>query len=229
MSTDSIIQNYGGRVQNDLNRILNHIEEGDPSDLLSYPETLYVDLDGLTTHLTKQNDFNILSINIQSINAKYNELTLLLNDFITKGIKLGAICIQETWLDDNTNDNLFQIEGFKFISQGKAFSRNGGLAIYLDEQFEYKNIKLGVECTDWEYHCIEIFGGDICNEITICNVYRPPRHNNCNRVLSSFKQEFTKLVGDLSKNKNVCALAGDLNIDLLKINERSIICDFFLI
>ena len=129
MSSDNILNMYGGRVHNDLNRVLDHVDENEPNDLLLYPETKYVDSDGLKAFLSCHNNFNVFSINIQSINAKFNELSLLLHDLSCSNIFLSAICIQETWLNDVHSDDekrLFSINGYKFISQGHQCSRYGG-------------------------------------------------------------------------------------------------------
>ena len=230
MSTDNILDRYGGRVRNDLNTVLNHISDDDPQDLISHPLTKYVHLDGLKAYLATYNDFIILTINIQCINAKYNELMLMLNGFLAEGLKIGAICVQETWQDEpKTNDDLnqFHINGYALLTQGRTCSRHGGLSIYLNDQYEYKLMNYDINCTKWEFQCVEIFGGNIKNKITICNIYRPPIHNNNNRVISTFLEEYSKLIRILSKVKHVCAVAGDLNLNLLKINERPLISNYF--
>ena len=100
---------YGGRILNDLNEVLGHIGEDDPSDVLAYPTTNYVDIDGLKAYLYSCTDLLVLSINIQCINAKYNELVALLNDICSNNNNLSAICIQETWLGDNDDASPFEI------------------------------------------------------------------------------------------------------------------------
>ena len=44
----------------------------------------------------KQDEFCILSLNIHSLNAKFDELVILLHNLTN--CKFSAICIQETWL-----------------------------------------------------------------------------------------------------------------------------------
>ena len=58
------------------------------------------------------------------------------------------------------------------------------------------------------------------------NVYRPPK-TGVNRVITAFKAEFEKLVTLLSKCPPPCAVTGDFNLNLLKLNERPVISDFF--
>ena len=85
----------------------------------------------------------------------------------------------------------FLINSYKFITQGKQCSKHGGLAIYLNEMYEHNKINYEITCNHWEYQCIEVFGGDISNNIIICNVYRPPRLNNNDRAIKPFLNEFS--------------------------------------
>ena len=57
-------------------------------------------------------------------------------------------------------------------------------------------------------------------------MYRPPRLNNSDRAIRPFLHEFGKLMNNLSKVSHASAVAGDFNIDLLKVNERSSYSDF---
>ena len=218
---------YGGRIKNDLNMVLNHIGEDDPIDLISYPESKYVDIDGLKYYLTSNNDFTILSINIQSINAKYNELLILMNELTSAGHTLDALYIQETWLSDNDDTSPFRINNFNLIPQGKQVTAHGGLAIYLHEKYKHIPVNLNLAFTSWEYQCIEVFGGDLKNKITICNIYRPSKESDCNRIYKIFLKEFTEIMVQLSQIKHDCAVLGDFNIDLLKINKNKTFSDFF--
>ncbi len=53
---------------------------------------------------------SILSCNIQSINAKINELKIFIDELREKGLEFQVICVQETCLkdeDDNDNEHIF--------------------------------------------------------------------------------------------------------------------------
>ena len=59
------------------------------------------------------------------------------------------------------------------------------------------------------------------NKITIGNIYRPPRFNNNNVAIQNFITEFRPIIEKLSKEKSNCFLAGDFNINLLKVSLRN--------
>ena len=47
----------------------------------------------------------------------------------------SAFCLQETWLDEESDTSLFQIDGYTLICQGKICSSQAGLAIYLSNKY----------------------------------------------------------------------------------------------
>ncbi len=59
----------------------------------------------------------------------------------------------------------------------------------------------------------------------IGNIYRPPKENL--EFYNQFINEFAPILLNLEKNNKDLILAGDFNIDLLKINEYNIISEYF--
>ena len=51
--------------------------------------------------ISKSNSFTMLSLNAQSLHAKFDKLILLLEVLRAKNVEFSTICIQETWLDNN--------------------------------------------------------------------------------------------------------------------------------
>ena len=113
-----------GIRNNDLNNIL-HINEFDSVELQTTRRSSYYDLDNfdkLTSSTHKC--FSILSTNIQSINAKCNELEAFVEDLGKHNFKFSVICLQETWLSDNDDLCLFSLPGYDCLSQGRHCSGN---------------------------------------------------------------------------------------------------------
>ena len=68
----------------------------------------------------------------------------------------SAICVQESWLAEDDDTSLIQLEGYECIPQGKLSSSKGGPIIYLLETFKHK-LKLKLNTfTTWEGQVIEI-------------------------------------------------------------------------
>jgi hypothetical protein len=58
---------------------------------------------------SKQNVFTVISLNIQSLNAKLDQLRLYVEMFKINACNVSAICLQETWLDDTSDLSYFEI------------------------------------------------------------------------------------------------------------------------
>ena len=98
--------------------------------------------------------FSILSLNIQSLNAKFDQLHIFVRR--QSNHEFRAICLQESWLLNVEDISLYQLEGYTLILQGKTCSQHGGVVIYLNNKYNYKNITLGEESQIWEKQFLEI-------------------------------------------------------------------------
>ena len=94
-------------------------------------------------------DFTILSLNCQSLPAKIDNLTVLLETIATD-FKVNAICLQETWLSNDSDTSLFELYGYKLISAGKFCSVHSGLMIYLSDEYNFKCLNLHEQSSIWD-------------------------------------------------------------------------------
>ena len=131
----------------------------------------------LPDYLKKSNNnFSILSLNIQSIQAKIDSLKVYVASMSQQGIKFNAICIQESWLADNHGLIGLQIDGYNCFSQGKHCSAHAGLIIYVDNEFDAVELKSqSVKSNVSESMFLEITGGKLKNKILLGNIYKPPK------------------------------------------------------
>ena len=132
-----------------------------------------------------------------------------------------AICLQETWLSHDQDTSLFNIPGYHLIHRGKSYSNHSGLIIYLSDEFSY-NVKDTLPGSQlWDGLFIDVYGESLCGNLTIGNIYRPPRHNDNNNTVRQFCSELQPVISNISKHDSNAIITGDFNIDLLQINERS--------
>ncbi len=103
---------YVGRVEN--NSFINIIQTDtdDDDEHHHQPEiivnSLYYNTDDLiTTFNAGKNKFSIISTNIQSIKAKFDELKIFIEHIATLGIEFSAICTQESTISEG--DDLSQL------------------------------------------------------------------------------------------------------------------------
>ena len=233
MDDHDILTQFGGLLANSLNHKLspdwseaNEEDEQRNSEPQLINFSPYFNLDELVETLkTKQKQFTILSMNCASLNAKYDQIKILLEDLQRKNCFFSAICFQETWQSNSDDMSIYQLDGYNLISQGYICSRHGGLAIYLRDSFDYKTLSIYNESEIWEGQFIEINSNLVQKKIVLGNIYRPPRDVNEN--YNNFINEFTQVLNLLKNRACEVIIAGDFNIDLLKINEKNIVNTYF--
>ena len=217
-----ILSNLGGVESHNLISILD-IEDNEPQ---SIQHSSYYDTDSFKKLITNHNNiFSVLSLNIQSINAKFSELETFVEELQNSQFKFNVICLQECWIRDQSDTCTFQIPGYDCVAQGKSSSERGGLITYVDNLFQYEVIQSINEYELWEGQIIQVKGGCLRKEIIVGNIYRPPR--TLREQTKQFINEFTSLVQDLDNTNFNIVLAGDYNLNLLKINKNEICCELF--
>ena len=99
-NNDNLLQAFGGEDIHNLKNILHHPD--DTSEEISiFTYSPYFDLDSISKiKLPKSRTFNVLSINIQSIHAKFDSLTAFLEIASQKDLIFDAILLQESWLSE---------------------------------------------------------------------------------------------------------------------------------
>ena len=163
-----------------------------------------------------------MSLNCQSIDAKFDQLNIKVQQSKSNCYEFSAICLQETWL---SSTSLFKIRGYNLISQGKMCSSHGGLAIYISEQFKFSTTDLNINSQIWEGQFIEIANIESNKSLILGNVYRPPK--NTNNLYQSFTNEFIPILENLQRANRETIIAGDFNIDILKINNNATLGNYF--
>ena len=215
----NILTNRGGFDRNNLLNLLKDLENYE--EMVSIcSESPYIETEHLSDYMQKfKNYFTLLDINIQSLNAKFDSFVAFLNDLCNANIYFSAICIQETWLKTPNDKNFFNIPNYNMFSLQPTCTSHGGLIIYVHEKFQVKELNLYKTSTLWEGLFLELSGGGLTKKLKLCNIYRPPRDRN--DEIDGFLSEFTPIVSAVSNSPGECLIAGDFNLDLLKIESRS--------
>ena len=228
LNEKEIFLHRGGCLKNNLNGILqwNDIIDGEINTSIS---SKYVNLSQLPDYISESKQhFTVLTLNCQSINAKFNSIILLLETLLREGeFQFSAICLQETWLSgcppDITN---FRLPGYNAYALGTTCSSHGGLICYIQDQYNANVLKDYYDHSEWwEGLFLEISSKDL-RPIILGNIYRPPKQNNNNQAIECFNRSFETTITKLNRSKKDTVIVGDFNIDLLKIHDREKYNDF---
>ena len=116
----------------------------------------YMDIVSLREAIgSAKSTLSILSFNAQSINAKFDEFRIAI-DQINEKHPISFICVQESWLHSNSNLDILELRDYNMISKGKHCSGQGGLIIYVHDDFDYELFNVYENSTGWENLFIKI-------------------------------------------------------------------------
>ncbi|ELU02514.1 hypothetical protein CAPTEDRAFT_194305 [Capitella teleta] len=207
------------RSHYNLNQVLQTNQQEQDNTPINFSP--YYDHEHLIQHLAQPTNnvkFKILSLNCQSLNAKFDQLMILIAQLNHNNVIFDAICLQETWIKESELPPVFNIKGYQAIHQARHCSGHGGLLIFLKDSYKFKIIPFEKSAV-WESQFINIdFENGNKDSLLVGNIYRPP--HKVKDDLDLFSNQFTRNLLQCSKYKNI-AIAGDFNINLLDVNSTT--------
>jgi exonuclease III len=201
----------------------NHYDFTDPSQndspyTQSTFNTFYYDTSDFVAKFSNDSKFSLLSLNIQSLPSKYEQLKEMLNDLNHKNALPDIICLQEIW--NVIDGNLFPLNDYQpLIFKCREKSQGGGVGIYLKKGIIFKIL------TDKSTFIEKLFES-IFIEVTtqkgkklvVGSIYRPnSSYSNLTSTeqFTQFNDLLLNLLSSLQPTQETFIL-GDFNIDLLK-------------
>ena len=223
---ETILSAYGGLENNSLTSLIDSNEDDTEESL--YIEIIqnspYYDENNFNNFIEDKNThFSLLSTNVESVNAKIDELIIFIEQLREINFEFSVICLQECWITKEQDIFQIKINGYTCICQCSSVGRKGGLITYLNDKFAYK-FKSNHESSAWEGQFVEISGNGLDKNIILGNIYRPPR--NIIENISTFNEELSDILTSMDHNNSEIFLTGNYNINLLSINDKEINAEF---
>lgn len=150
---------------------------------------------------------SIAYMNIRSLRKGFTSLLTTINNIINK---LTILILIETNITNNEND-LYSMKGFNSIFLNRD-GNGGGIAVYIKENIAFTTISLNVK----SFETIQIDLNVNNQIITLLPIYRPPALN-----INEFLAEIDTTINSIKKKRELIII-GDMNIDILKLNNVTI-------
>jgi exonuclease III len=165
---------------------------------------------------------SILSINIQSLQSKFEQLKSEIDECMSKNISIDVIALQEIW--DVSHPELFVIPGYKpLICKKRRGMRGGGVGFFVKDHLSVQIIE---EISPFENKIIEAFTIKIAyhdkKPIILTSLYRSNgviQNVTPSQQMDRFIEKFSELLSKIQNLKCEAYLFMDSNVDLLKLNE----------
>ena len=160
---------------------------------------------------------NILCHNIEGLRCNFRGFC---NHHFTN--KADLICLSETWLNENENDQQeIEMSGYKLLHKTRSSSfmpnhilktkKGGGVAVYVRENFSIRRIDISTQL-NLEYLAVEI---DKHNLIVITCYRSPQQHKN------EFLSNLIECLREIGTERKIL-LTGDFNEDTLHDGTKPI-------
>ena len=90
----------------------------------------------------KQTDvkLSILNLNCQCINSKFDKIKLFLEGIDNNSMPISVMTLQETWADNETEMNLFNLPNYTMVYDDSRLSKHGELVTYIHNIFSFERL-----------------------------------------------------------------------------------------
>ena len=126
-------------TENSLTHLLDVISPEIENEVDLIKSSKYYDDEDKVELNSINNRICILSLNCQSINAKFEKLKLFLGDVNTQN-PISVICIQESWGHEEMYIRYFSLPNYTLINANRRLNLHGGLITYIHNDFTFKEL-----------------------------------------------------------------------------------------
>ena len=114
INTEEFLRFKGGLLRNNLANII-HVDHSESPVTV---HTKYCNVEDFSEFLDKQKTkLTILSLNIDSLNSKFDDLCILVNTLAKSNTLINSICIQEARIRQGTDIEHLKLDGYSMITQ----------------------------------------------------------------------------------------------------------------
>ena len=131
--------------------------------------------------------------------------------------KFSFIGLSETWLDDN-KEEFYDLKGYSSVNRYRKDKKGGGVSLHTRKGITFM-LRNDLDYFDSEMETVfieidkRIFGTD--SNIIIGVSYRMPNYS-----VDVFNDRISEVINVIQKERKLCYLMGDLNIDFLRAYDH---------
>lgn len=150
-------------------------------------------------------------MNIQGAVNNFNELENIVN---TNNFEF--ICLSETHLNENDDDNLINIENYNIIRNNTESRHTGGVLFYIKETWNFDIVKkISINLNLW-WLVVRVYKNNV--KIYLAALYKSP---NSAYNINDFLETIEKQMEELYELNNQVIIMGDFNINWLEKSIKS--------
>lgn len=156
----------------------------------------------------REDNLNVVHINIQSLRPKIDELRKIILNTDTH-----IVAISETWLKKHISSRSVSIPGYQLLRDDRSRIRGGGVALFIKSNLRARIVSSGsgnTAANKCNYLLIELIFPN--SKLLVGVFYQPP---------GTFDQDFlSDLIMSLAPHYSDIILTGDFNVNLLDMSNN---------
>jgi hypothetical protein len=149
-----------------------------------------------------KSSFNILHMNIRSMNKNFDEFSLVLQNCNTT---YHLVILSETWVSDD-HEFSFNLNGYSVINSPAKFNKCDGVCVFIKDHLKVEILEIDIASAN--SIVLDIRGPQMKENITLIAIYRSPSLS-----VDLFVEDLSLCLEELKNKKNII-LTGDININL---------------
>src|SRR6218665_2207952 len=174
------------------------------------------DMIGNFTKYKNLSNIRPMHINARSVSSKMTDLQIIMDQ-----LPVSILALTETWLTEES-EYLLSISGYTTICSSRMGRTGGGVALVLRQDIVFHILNFNFSPAHSAYESLFVtIPQQKGRDLILGVIYRPSGH-----PLEQFNQEVAILVPMLAKRKSRVILAGNFNVDLLKLDAIEQTHDF---
>jgi len=181
----------------------------------------YYDLECMINKYSNTDIPIVLSINIQSLASKFDELSAIINHLENNNVSIIAIVLQEVWNIKHLDTVI--MNGFQNLScKIRTFSNGGGVGIYVKNGTACRLLNIPDSFTDKLFESITVELNVGKHKYIISSIYRSPSPvNNMTQSMQigNFIDKLDAFLGKINEYSNLSYVFLDSNIDLRNMHS----------
>jgi len=176
----------------------------------------------------KSNKFTTLSLNIQSLSSKFNELSEFINELSNTNSSPDVICLQETW--NVLDGSLFPLNDYQqLIFNNRNNSRGGGVGIYVKNHLTVKVLSKYSIFLERSFESLFVEITLASNKkIVIGSVYCPPKTPGLTftKQFEQFSETLYNLLAEIGNVYENVFVYGDFNLNVLDLQKNKFVAEY---
>ena len=167
----------------------------------------------------KDIEFSIIHLNIRSLNRNHSNFVAFMNML---HVDFDVIVLSEVWA---TNIEFYRniLDGFNFYWETPSYSAVGGIALLIKKSLSSKprhDLYLS-SSTNYKFENVWFEILKCGSKYIVGGIYRHP-----NQSVSDFCSLLEPKLCKLSKGKTPAFIAGDINVDLVKVDSNMVVASY---